>query len=322
MIKLNLSRAKGFTAHRSGWKYCIDSLSPFHSKGGIFVDDFVERAFCWRLRSYYEQNNEYKIPYKFPWIGFVHNPPNVPEWFDYYNSTGALFERSVFLESLKTCRCLITLSNYLKKWIQTKTDVPVISIKHPTETPQKKWNLRKFLSEPNPRLIQIGYWLRKMESIVDINAPRHYKRVWLPSNIEYAEEMLGVHKKTLREFEGQRYRWSRAEKIERVSNEYYDDWMSSGVVFLDLYDSSANNAIIESIARNTPILVNKIKPVVEYLGTDYPLYFENLDHAAQLLDDKENIYNAHAYLKAMDKEWIRGSCFASKLINKLKKVLR
>ena len=161
-----------------------------------------------------------------------------------------------------------------------------------------------------------------MESIVDINAPRHYKRVWLPSNIEYAEEMLGVHKKTLHEFEGQRYRWSRAEKIERVSNEDYDDWMSCGVVFLDLYDSSANNAIIESIARNTPILVNKIKPVVEYLGKDYPLYFENLDHAAQLLDDKENIYNAHAYLKAMDKEWIRGSCFASKLINKLKEVLQ
>ena len=321
MIKLNLSRAKGFTTHRSGWKYCIDSLLPFHSRGGIFVDDFVERAFCWKLRSYYEKNNEYKIPYKFPWIGFVHNPPRAPQWFDYYNSTEALFKRPVFLESLKTCRCLITLSTYLKKWIESKTDVPVISIKHPTETPPRRWNLRKFLSDPNPRLIQIGYWLRKMDSIANINAPRHYKRFWLPSNIEYASEMANVHKKTLHELEGQRYRWHRAEKIDRVSNDLYDDWMSSSVVFLDLYDSSANNAIIESIARNTPILVNRIEPVVEYLGKNYPLYFDNLDHAAQLLDDKENIYNAHVYLKSMDKKWIKGSYFSSELTRKLKEIL-
>jgi hypothetical protein len=45
---------------------------------------------------------------------------------------------------------------------------------------------------------------------------------------------------------------------------------------MDLYDATSNNAIVECIIRNTPIIVNKLPGVVDYLGENYPLYFNIL----------------------------------------------
>ena len=84
-----------------------------------------------------------------------------------------------------------------------------------------------------------------------------------------------------------------------MSNDEYDITLSQNVVFLDLYESSANNAIIECIARTTPIAANPIPAVVEYLGPEYPLYFNSLEEAANKINDDKCILDAHNYLK----EW-------------------
>ena len=109
--------------------------------------------------------------------------------------------------------------------------------------------------------------------------------------------------------------------LQRVSNEEFDDMLTSCVAFLDLYDSSANNAVIECIARNTPLLVNRHPAVVEYCGEDYPLYFDSLDHAYELVCDFDKIFAAHEYFKNMDKRWINGSYFANDLTTKLENIL-
>jgi hypothetical protein len=76
----------------------------------------------------------------------------------------------------------------------------------------------------------------------------------------------------------------------------YDKIVSQSVVFLDLIDCSASNTIIECIARQTPILIRRLDPVIEYIGEEYPLYFTNLEQIPQLLT-VQNIYNASAYLR-------------------------
>ena len=63
-----------------------------------------------------------------------------------------------------------------------------------------------------------------------------------------------------------------------------------------MYDSSANNAIIECIARATPILVNPIAAVVEYLGEEYPFYFNSLEEAAVKAKDENLVKETHQYL--------------------------
>ena len=321
MIRLDLSKCQGFAHHRSGWNFCISQLKCLHSKSGILMDDFIERSFAWKIDSYYNGKNIYNLPYQKEWVGFLHNPPNAPSWFDVYNSPEAILNRAVFQQSLQTCKCLITLSEYLKDWLQPRVNIPIISVKHPTEMPEHKWNPIKYASSHNIPLIQIGYWLRKFDAICKVKCGPRYQKIWLPSNYDYAFLMLNVYQKTQQSFYEYKHLWSGVKTMKHISNIEFDKLMDTGVVLLDLYDSSANNAIVECIARNTPILVNKIPPVVEYLGKNYPLYFDNIDEVPFLLDDQDKILKAHYYLKRMNKCWISGKYFAMDIQRKLMGVL-
>jgi hypothetical protein len=81
-----------------------------------------------------------------------------------------------------------------------------------------------------------------------------------------------------------------------VSDHDYDRLLSENVVFLSLYDASASNAVVECMARNTPILINPLPAIVEYLGQEYPFYFTSLEEAAEKLTDLDLIRRAHTYL--------------------------
>jgi hypothetical protein len=84
--------------------------------------------------------------------------------------------------------------------------------------------------------------------------------------------------------------------VASLSNAEYDDVLSKNVVVAKMYDSSVNNAIIECIVRNTPILVNRLASAEEYLGKDYPFFFENDEEANQKISDVELIFKTHEYL--------------------------
>lgn len=88
--------------------------------------------------------------------------------------------------------------------------------------------------------------------------------------------------------------------ISGVDNDEYDSLLNSSVIFLHLIDAAAVNTLIECIVRNTPIIINKLPAVVEYLGPDYPLYYEDIDKVVNL--DLEKIRKAHFYLCKMNKK--------------------
>lgn len=321
MIKLDISSYTKFSAHRSGWGYCMSCLAPAHSKSGIYFDDFLEKTFGWDLKDYFYEN-ENNIPYKKEWIGVIHNPPNMPDWFDLCNSPQAIIERDVFQESLKTCKALVSLSDYVAEFLRSKVDVPVVSVKHPTEIPDKKWSMDNFLKQKTKELIQLGYWLRVLKSIYDIKCDNRYRKIWLAGNIKTAEDML--YNKELKfgkkNYYQEEYNLAGV-LVDSVSNHQYDKMFSRCICLVNLYDTSANNAVVECIARNTPILINKLPAAEEYLGKDYPLFFNDLDHASSLLYDLDKIYEAHIYLKNMDKHWISGTYFAQDLTSKLNKII-
>ena len=97
--------------------------------------------------------------------------------------------------------------------------------------------------------------------------------------------------------------------IENISNEEYDELLSSNVVFINLHDGSAVNTIIECIVRATPIVVNKTEFTTELLGEGYPLFYNNYandfcktnDEIKRLLN-RLSIYKAHLYLKLLPKK--------------------
>jgi hypothetical protein len=94
----------------------------------------------------------------------------------------------------------------------------------------------------------------------------------------------------------------------------YDEYLSKNIVFIELWDATANNAVLECICRNTPLIVNKAPGVVDYLGENYPFYFNNLEEVPQLITP-EKIWTAHTYLKNMNKSDLHIDHFVKELFN-------
>jgi hypothetical protein len=96
--------------------------------------------------------------------------------------------------------------------------------------------------------------------------------------------------------------------------EEYDELLSKNLVFVDLFDAAANNTVLECIVRNTPLIINKIEGVVDYLGEDYPLYFDSLEDVPNLINTQK-IQEAYDYLKQMDKSKFKMDYFLNELFN-------
>lgn len=87
------------------------------------------------------------------------------------------------------------------------------------------------------------------------------------------------------------------EQINFLENDEFDKLLTHNVMFLDLYEASAANTVIEAIARYNPIIINKIPPVVEYLGEEYPLYYTQLDQLQYIT--RERIVLTYEYLRKL-----------------------
>jgi hypothetical protein len=232
-----------------------------------------------------------------PWIGMWHNPHNMPQWFDYHNSPQSILSYRNFQESLKSCLGIIVLSEYFAKWVRENIPgVPVSVLFHPTAIPplESRFSMRRFIENRERCVIQVGYWLRNMCSIGCLSAPG-YRKIWLYGGawaFHCIKEEQKLHRK-------QGCACSNMEDVTtlRLPDNLYDEMLASNIVFINLYDSSANNAVIECIARQTPLLVNRHPAVVEYLGVEYPFYFDTLEEASAKLADLTLIDETHRYLR-------------------------
>lgn len=101
------------------------------------------------------------------------------------------------------------------------------------------------------------------------------------------------------------YKQRHVEILDQLSADDYDELFRLCIIFINLIDGSAVNTIIEAIVRNTPILVNPLDAVVEYLGKDYPFYYSSYDEAAKKANNMELVRKTHQYLKSMDKTFLR-----------------
>jgi len=98
--------------------------------------------------------------------------------------------------------------------------------------------------------------------------------------------------------------YSQVEIIKEVIDDEYDQLMIENIIMIELIDASACNTVIESILRCTPILINKIPPVIEYLGDDYPFYYGCFQEAAKKAVDLDIIRETHEYLLKKDKTFL------------------
>ncbi|MBR8828228.1 MAG: glycosyltransferase family 2 protein [Gomphosphaeria aponina SAG 52.96 = DSM 107014] len=309
--KVDLSGAlKGnYGKHRSGWDFALESLKPLHNEIGIWLDGFIEKKFVWGKDPGDRQNNPQ--PYQKPWIGFLHVPPNVPRWFQSEQSPLTIFATKMWQESMESCLGLFCLSASNKSWLEEHLTVPISNLLHPTEIPEIKFSLDNFLGNPNRKIVQVGWWLRKLNSIYYLPTKKMKKAV-LRTGEPHIEEMFMAERKIMNLTPDE----SSVENIAFLPNDQYDKFLANNIVFVELYDTSANNIIIECLVRNTPILVNPLPAVKEYLGEDYPFYFQSLEEAGKKADDLSLIEETYHYLKSHPlKEKLTGEYFLQSFVD-------
>jgi tetratricopeptide (TPR) repeat protein len=322
--KINLKNQLTFKTHRSGWKYAIHALKPLHNEAGVLFDGFIEKNFAsehfregvrparvldfMRSQGTFDRlaTSEEKgiTPYTTPWVGFIHNPQAMPEWFLYQVSNQRIFAKDIWKESLPSCIGLFTLSEYHARWLRTQTGVPVSSLIHPSEIPEVIFDFDRFVNNPRKKIVQVGWWLRKLNAISQMplaadNRLGCEKIRLIPDFSNNAHDLikrLMSIEKEVNQVEIDPVYAKNTREIHHLPDHEYDQLLSENIVFIELYDANANNTIVECIARGTPILVNPLPAVVEYLGEDYPLYFNNLPEAAEKALDLKLILEAHQYL--------------------------
>jgi polysaccharide pyruvyl transferase WcaK-like protein len=305
--------------HRSGWQYVIEGideqLATFDPRA-TFCDLYLDRTFHWN----YDLNSKLGIiPYNKFWIGFIHHT-TLTEYTNY--NVIEMFKKPNFVESLKYCRGLFVLSQYLQESINKIIDAMQLNIiveklYHPTEFILEKncFTISKFINNKKRKIIQIGAWYRDINYIYKLNLGNNIlgleKCALIGTNMEGHYNSVECNEQISRDkvVREKIISYSEVTLIKKVQNFEYDILLSENIVSIYLIDCSAANTIIECIVRNTPILINKLPAIIEYLGKDYPLYYDNLMDASNKANNIDIIKKAHLYLKSMDKTKLKLETF-------------
>ena len=271
--------------HRSGWQYVVDNITKLNIDTPLIIDTYIDKTFHWNKEFY---KTKKVIPYKNIWVGFIHH--TYSEYDNTFNCT-ELFNDKVFIESLKTCKCLIVMTEYLSLNIKeslTKlniTNVDVVTIIHPTENTDINFKWELFINNKNKSVVQIGNWLRDVFAIYKVTLPKSSivtrkailqnknSENYLPPN-NLLDTLNSSFESTTNSVDICRNSFSNmhikgllnhiaemensVEIIQYLDNEQYDKLLSNNIVFLNLIDASACNTLLECITRNTPIIINPI----------------------------------------------------------------
>ena len=277
-----------FGDHRNSFNRIIHALEPLErtdAEGVLFLP-FVERYFIWGT-DVGEAGSGEPSPIRTEWIGILHVPFDTPDWFNPGTTPEAILTSPLWRESLPYCRGIITLAADLETDLKVYApELATLSLRHPVVMDAPMFDIAAYRA--HPRVVQVGDWLRKLQAIHRLQAPGH-ERVMLLKKFtnNFLENEIAVFGD---------HRDPAVSMRTLVPNDEYDRLLSSSVVLCLLYATAANNVVIECIARATPILLNPLPAVVEYLGSDYPLYACDEDEAGLLLSLPDKIEEAHRYL--------------------------
>jgi hypothetical protein len=213
-----------------------------------------------------------KERYCFPWIAILHVTP-------YENIIQQLKHNTIWFDNLTRCKGIFTLSEYTSNFIRDHLGVLTETLYCPMPTEYKTFDWKAFSYNENKRLLHIGHWLRNLEFFYNIKTYIYKKTV-----IKCLNNPTGD-----------------IEILDFLSREQYEAILTENIVCVNLLDASANNLVMECIAQCTPLLINRLPAVEEYLGKDYPLFYTSLEEACAMLKKYSVIYEAYLYLKGLDK---------------------
>ncbi|MFN9547383.1 MAG: hypothetical protein ACK6AD_09995 [Cyanobacteriota bacterium] len=287
--------------HRHGWSWVVSKLAEkLHSpNAAIRILSFAEQSLLFQ-----GHNSHFYSPYTptKPWIGIFHLPPRVPFVYSRSHQLSRLRDEPRLAKIMQSCLASISLSSYLENYISTSIHParPAYTVLHPAPYNVDCFNLELVLAHlrttGHVRLIQLGFWLRKHHLIHSLKHSIPHRIEAFHVGINNDSQMrivsldLSLHNVSAHDNVYMTY---------RLNARDYDHLLTNALVLLPLYDTSANNSLIECITRCTPVIIERHPAVVQYLGADYPFYYQDFDQLLCLLESPllaEKIAQAHDYL--------------------------
>jgi hypothetical protein len=269
----------------------------------------------------YDKSLKNKDIFDDDFIGFIHVPLSVGT-FD--KNKGNPFHPEILSVIKDKCKGFFFLTeNETKKYSdyfeKNGINITCESLIHPMQDLSLKFSWEKFTQNNTKSLIQSGRFGRKLYSIFNLNVPTQYQKKIVPTNKRTKINL--TKEKENGEYENLDY--NSVELIPELPYSEYLKVYEDSIIYLELYDVVACNAIVDCIATNCPIILNRLPGAEEYLGKDYPLFYESTNEVYAMLENMDLIKDAHEYLKEMDKtkfklESFKDSFLKSEIYNSIK----
>jgi hypothetical protein len=285
--------------------YCSDDPEA------TLLDDFVDASFSYR---------HVPEPHSSPWVGIFHHPARVhsPLASDRSSVVTRLQRDRMFRQSVRHLKGAVCLCPQLEPVLREWLGVPVLVTHHPTETDVTQFDITQFDATERPPLFQCGFFLRDTRFVYHLDVPRYEKARSRPYT-EWAVRRDAQLKYALARG-GPPQSSAEVREFDRLPDHKYDEVMASSIVVTRLFGAAANNVVVESLARNSPLLVNRLPEVEYYLGSGYPLFFRDHDHAQQLLRDWSRVEAAHQYMAEFEAPWLDAAVFAAEVADFVRRV--
>jgi hypothetical protein len=289
--------------HRGGWKSVIQNLitnklvitniTPNSIK---FVDCIESRFSSWSGNNTLMSEN---------WVGMFHYSPDLPVFIK--DDLSYIANNNNVVRSLAYCKGIIVLSNNsLNKLRQNPIykNIKTIALKHPIESIDIKFTMDKFMANTNKCLIQLGLQDRITSTIYMINSK--YNKLWLPSRdtalnyLKHEAHVLNIVPQITEIL------ISNKVDIKYIENHAdFDNMLQTNIVIIPLFGASANNSVLEIIEMNIPAFVSRLPATEEYLGKEYPLFYNNISEVETIINDDDKLLSkineGYKYLSNMDK---------------------
>jgi hypothetical protein len=290
IIPYSIQNCPDITGHRFGWNYVTGELkNKFINENGVPINTWLDCDYLF--------NNKNSISTKDSWIGITHlTPVYFNNYFKICNINN-LIHNKAFINDLKTCKGLFTLSNYMKVYLKHMLcilgypNIPVDNLYHPVSYVEPMFNPNNI--NKIRTVVSVGTQLRKNTTIFKLKTA--FDKIWLPGReANVAFEMLEAECQDCQILLTETDK--KSVKILNLNNIDYDNLLVNSHVIIDVYEASANNALIECISRDIPCFASNIPAICEYIGDDYPLLFNNLQDLEEKLTNTSLIHSAHKYL--------------------------
>jgi hypothetical protein len=299
--------------------YDIDQL--------YLLDEWAEKLLIWGNANETKYIISEIIKNNYKLITFIHNPPFV-KWYDpvykaniknniIYNddyTNKKLFELINKYNLSDRITYLYTLSKAHKEYLFNKVPAyknKLLSVFHPIQITGEEKVFDFNLFTQNRQIIHIGWQLRNFKKFIDLKLPQDFFKTILIKtgfekewdNMSHNYELDAAHKEYIT-------------ILKELKNADYEKIFVNSCVFLYLEDCVVTNTVLECMKFNTPVIINKLPSIVEYLGENYPLYYENDVDLANLKNSNyllASIKKAAEYLQNMDKSHISEKTFYDKV---------